>query len=223
MGLNKSKGNMYPWITDTWNVIKGACYHDCSYCYMKRYGQLKPIRFDEKELKTDLGSGNFIFVGSSCDMFAEYIRHEWVCKTLEHCRKYDNKYLFQTKNPASFLNYFRDYNIIPRNSTICTTIETNKWIPQIMNKSPFPHQRAANMALLKHFDKYVTIEPILDFDLEEMLEMIKVCEPIQVNIGADSGGNKLPEPSKEKLLALIKGLKEFTIIDKKTNLKRLLK
>jgi hypothetical protein len=77
--------------------------------------------------------------------------------------------------------------------------------------------------LKEHFDIYVTIEPILDFDLQDMVALIKACEPNQVNIGADSGNNHLPEPSKEKLLALIDALKEFTVIDKKTNLQRLLK
>ena len=33
--LNESKGNMYGFITNTWNSIKGKCYHDCSYCHPK--------------------------------------------------------------------------------------------------------------------------------------------------------------------------------------------
>lgn len=33
MGLNVSKGNMYEFITHTFNTIKGKCYHDCSYCH----------------------------------------------------------------------------------------------------------------------------------------------------------------------------------------------
>ena len=95
MSLNISKGNMYEFVTHTWNTIKGECYHDCSYCYMKRWGKLNTVRFDEKELKTDLGKGNFIFVGSSCDMFANDINSDWIIKTIEHCAKYpDNKYLF---------------------------------------------------------------------------------------------------------------------------------
>jgi hypothetical protein len=44
----------------------------------------------------------------------------------------------------------------------------------------------------------------------------------QVNIGADSGNNHLPEPSKEKVLQLIEALKEFTVIDQKRNLNRIL-
>ena len=53
--------------------------------------------------------------------------------------------------------------------------------------------------------------------------MIKYCNPKQVNIGADSGNNNLPEPSKEKVLALIDELQKFTTIHNKSNLKRLLK
>jgi len=78
MALNKSKGNMYEFVTHTWNAIKGECPHDCSYCYMKRWGKLNPIRLDTREFKTDLGEGNFIFVGSSCDMFADSIPYEWI-------------------------------------------------------------------------------------------------------------------------------------------------
>ena len=59
MSLNKSTGNMYEFITHTWNTIKGECPHGCSYCYMKRWGKQQPVHFDEKELKTDLGIGNF--------------------------------------------------------------------------------------------------------------------------------------------------------------------
>ena len=75
--------------------------------------------------------------------------------------------------------------------------------------------------LKEHFDVFVTIEPILDFDLPDMVAILKHCEPKQVNIGADSGRNNLPEPSKEKVLALINELQKFTIIDRKTNLSRL--
>ena len=50
MPLNKQSGNMYSWVTHTWNVVKGKCPHGCIYCYMKRFPQ-RPLRFDEKELK----------------------------------------------------------------------------------------------------------------------------------------------------------------------------
>lgn len=222
MSLNISKGDMYDWITHTWNTVKGQCEHDCSYCYMKRWGKLNPVRFDNKELKTDLGSENFIFVGSSCDMFSENIPDEWIRKTLKHCENFDNKYLFQTKNPAKFLDYI-DACVISDKSVLCTTIETNRFYNDVMKNSPASKFRAFYMNWVSEVIKtYVTIEPIMDFDLSEMVQLIEICKPVQVNIGADSGKNNLPEPSKEKILQLITELEKFTVIAKKRNLTRLL-
>ena len=213
---------MYNFVTYTWNTVKGECYHDCSYCYMKRWGKLKPVRFDEKELKTDLGAGNFIFVGSSCDMFAENIPDEWIKKTLKHMEQFDCKYLLQTKNPKRVLDYI-DACVITDKCIICTTIESDMFYPEIMKNSPQPMQRSIAMQELSEIiDTYVTIEPIMDFNLEHMVKMIKRCNPKQVNIGADSGNHKLPEPSAEKVLMLVKELEKFTVIARKTNLKRLM-
>lgn len=213
--LNEAKGNMYSWVTHTWNTFKGECPHGCTYCYMKRWGKQKSVRFDDSELNTDLGSGNFIFVGSSCDMWADSIPEEWIFKTLEHCEKFDNTYLFQTKNPKNIRR------ILPAKSRVCVTIETNRWYPEIMKDSPPPEARVEQIKLIRH-PVYITIEPIMDFDLDEMLRMMYFCSPQQINIGADSGNNNLPEPSKEKLEQLIFALKSYYTIDRKSNLKRLL-
>jgi hypothetical protein len=55
------------------------------------------------------------------------------------------------------------------------------------------------LRLWEGYGKMITVEPILDFDLDQFVRMIKICEPEQVNIGADSGNNRLPEPSPEKI------------------------
>ncbi len=83
-------------------------------------------------------------------------------------------------------------------------------------------QRSIAMQELSEvIDTYVTIEPILEFNLEHMVTMIKRCNPKQVNIGADSGRNNLIEPTKEKVLQLVLELQKFTIIHNKSNLQRL--
>ena len=223
MPLNKSTGNMYEFITHTWNTIKGECPHGCSYCYMKRWGKQHSLHLDEKEFKTDLGKENFIFVGSSCDMFADDIPYKWIKRTLDYCNEYSgNNYLLQTKNPDRFSSFF---NELKSHFCICTTLETNRIYKSIMNNSPSPQDRALTLSWVHSIKKYITIEPIMDFDLPEFVELIKVCNPVQVNIGADSSSkhNKLPEPSKEKILELIAELGNFTKVVQKKNLKRLLK
>jgi len=108
---------MYEFISHTWNTAKGECPHDCRYCYMKRFGKQNPVRFDEKELKINLGQDNFIFVGSSCDMFAKDIPDEWITKTLDYCKNFPNKYFFLVKEPGknSYFLYFPSKIIVLHN------------------------------------------------------------------------------------------------------------
>ena len=222
MGLNKVKGNMYGFIDYTWNPIKGRCPHNCSYCYMhpkwkylEETGHNTRLRLDEKELKTNLGEGNFIFVGSGTDMWLG--KTEWISKVLTHIAKYpNNQYLFQTKAPINY-NDWTFYD----NQVLCITLETNRSI-QLISKARVPRLRAAQLWAMKHSRKMVTIEPIMDFDTKEFVDMIEIIKPEQVNIGADSTGNKLSEPSKEKIWELINELEKFTKVHQKPNLKRLI-
>ena len=143
MALTKSRGNMYPFVTHTWNAIKGICFHDCPYCYMKKFDGLLPIRFDPKELEVNLGEGNFIFVGSGTDAWAFDIPSDWI-----------------------------------------------------------------------------TREPLIQFDLFEMVELVRMCSPVQVNIGRNSRQDiTLPEPTRNEVQALITELQKFTRVVVKSNAK----
>ena len=219
MGLNEQKGNMYTWVTHTFNMIKGKCPHDCSYCYMKMYKQ-NPVRFDASELKTDLGSGNTIFVGSSCDDFAEEIPGDWIYRMLEHLRKYpENTYLLQSKNPAR-IEEFRCYGYLPPKVIVGTTIESNRDYGTSL--APANRNRYENMWSIP-LPKMISIEPVMDFDIDILTDWIADIKPDFVSIGADSKGNHLPEPSKEKLLKFINNLNGITEIKAKHNLNRILK
>jgi hypothetical protein len=61
----------------------------------------------------------------------------------------------------------------------------------------------------------------MKFNLKEFTELIQTCHPTQVNIGADTGRNDLPEPTKEEINDLIAELSDFTTIHNKKNLNRL--
>lgn len=221
---------MYEFVTHTWNPLAGECPHKCSYCSTNKLSDRYPVikskysgepRIDEKQMKTNLGKDNFIFICAQNDLFAEGVDENMVMDILGYCDKFDNKYLFQTKNPYELYQY-----ALPQNSVVCTTIETNRIYSKIMDNCPCPSDRADMMNEIAHemdVATYVTIEPIMDFDLDEMCYLIETCLPIQVNIGADSGNNNLPEPSKEKVLELISRLEKFTKVVQKKNLDRLLR
>ena len=222
-GLREAKRNMYDFVTHTWNPIKGKCEHECAYCYVsKLVKNQKPIRLDEKEMKTDLESNHFIFVGSGTDVFAKGVSSEWITKVLDYCNRFENKYLFQTKNPERFIEFIE--HPVFKKSVICTTIESNR--PYADCKAPKVEDRVSAIELLKSdtdIEVYVTVEPIMDFDTDELVDLLKRCEPAQVNIGADSKGAELTEPSCEKISELINRLSPFTTVNKKKNLKRLMK
>lgn len=233
MPLKEANGNMYSgFVTHTINFIKGACYHDCSYCYCKKYlkeGQrLPPLRLDEKELKSNLGKGNKIFTGSGTDIFAQDVPSRWIIDSLLTCNSFmENDYIFQTKNPKRLYAEFMEY--LPYwNSTVGTTIESNNDYPDIMRNSPPVQERALYLRQIKnlHPDRlktFITIEPILKFDFGQFVTMLYGAKPDFINIGADSGGHKMPEPTKEEVISLISELKKFTQVNIKPNLNRLLK
>lgn len=226
MGLNKSSGNMYDWVTHTWNPLGGECPHKCKYCSTNKLGERYPVikkkytghvELIEHELKTNLGKNNTIFVCAQHDLFADSIPMMAVCRIIKYLKLFDNTYLFQTKNPSNLYNNYVD--ILPKKSIICTTIESNN---HKISEAPMQVYRALGMSLIK-LPKYVTIEPIINFDMAHMIEYIKMCDPIQVNIGANSDPKiKLPEPSKEKILELITELEKFTKVKLKKNLNRLI-
>ncbi len=222
MPLNKSKGNMYSWVDSTWNPIQGLCPHKCKYCYAKRTQNLTgKLRLKENYLKDDLGSGETIFVCSTTDMFSNGVAEEDILRVLEYCRKFDNKYLFQSKNTQRF----NDFNIIhnfPENSILGTTIETNSFeILKAESQTIYPWKRANYLSFFEDFERMVTIEPIMKFDLDGMVHLIKMASPTWVNIGADSKGHNLPEPTWDEVMALVAELEKFTEIRHKSNLDRL--
>lgn len=208
--LNDNGGRGY-----TWNPIRGKCPHDCSYCYMKRYPQPE-LHLDEKSLHDDLGQGNFIFVGSSCDMWADAVNSGQINRILNSCiLARHNQYLFQSKNPKRFMDF-----LIPPGALLGTTIETNRTYSHETYKAPYRQDRYQAMVRLKS-PKMISIEPIMDFDLELMVDWIAQINPEFVSVGADSGNNRLPEPSWPKVQSLIRELEQFTEVKLKDNLTRL--
>ena len=229
MSGKESNGNMYSWVTKTYNPVAGFCPHDCLYCYVnslrERNRWLKEkysggIRLVDKEMKKNLGKGKTWFVCSCIDLFAVGVTDEIIEKVLEHCREYpDNTYLFQTKNPKRLLEFMPYY---PDNTILGTTIETNKKLP--ITKAPSPYKRYKGIKWVREFDEYpvmVSVEPILNFDFEKLVKWIYDIKPSFVSIGADSKGNDLPEPSSWKVEKLIKALEKFTVVKLKKNLKRI--
>jgi DNA repair photolyase len=208
---------MYQFVTHTWNPVRGKCPYACSYCYVGRWGDAqKPLRLDRKDLNTNLGAGRFIFICSGCDLFHPDIPEDWIAGVCEKTMRYQsNKYLWHTKNAKRLVEL-----IEPGPADVaCVTIESDINRSNI-SAAPAPFERAM---YLRQWEgkKMITVEPIMDFGLDAFADLILSCHPDQVNIGADSGGNGLPEPSAWKIEALVDALEKHTTVHLKKNLNRL--
>jgi len=223
--LRESKGNMYEFVTHTWNIIIGVCLFNCLYCFMKKLvgDKMKGLHFDEGELNTDLGSGNFIFVGSSTDAWSSDVPSEWITKMLDYCNQFDNRYLFQSKDPARFLDFI-DHPVYKK-AVFCTTIESNYHYTDISGAPP-PSERAEAMEKLADFgfETYVTVEPVMEFEFYEMVDLILQCKPKQVNIGRNTNHDvELLEPIAQKVRTLAEVLRGYGIkVEIKKNIREYL-
>lgn len=225
--VNKSSGNMYKNV-QTWNPLGGKCSHDCIYCYVKanRWPSTKEKYSGNPRLYPNtfksLGTGKTIFVCNMTDLFAEDIPGKYITEILEHCHKYDNTYIFQTKNPNRLWEWIIG---LPEKSILICTIESD--IDHGYCMAPSANNRAYHMIRLrKHFKGQmgITIEPIQKFDLANFLYILEWINPDFVYIGADSKGHNLKEPTYAEVDALIGGLKKAGIeIKIKDNLYRLYK
>lgn len=224
MPLTKSKGNMYEWVTHTHTHLGGECPNHCTYCFVEspRWGRALrytgDLRLIEPEFSVRYGEGKTIFVEHCNDIGSEGVCYAWRQRIYEHCNLWPkNTYVFQSKNPLVF--FAGGY---PHGSILGTTIETNREIPTV-SKAPAPASRYLAMKRIEG-RKFVTIEPILDFDVDVLVEWIVDLNPEFLNIGADSKGHGLIEPPKEKVIALIEKLGAAGVkINEKHNLARLLK
>jgi protein gp37 len=189
---------------------------------MEKYGKKQnPLHLDEKELRADLGQYNFIFVCSGCDLFHPDVPDQWIERIVDYTKIFDNRYLWHTKNPQRYLNWRESFG---KNDVLCVTIETNYYIQEIMGNALAPEKRANAVAALPvEYRRMITVEPVMKFNLKEFSSMILCVQPDQVNIGADSGNNKLPEPSAKEINSLVRVLEKYTKVVLKENLKRLLK
>jgi len=215
----------------TWNPLAGECPHRCIYCSTKkfmRYPQFKEkytgkLRLWETAFKP-LGKGKTIFVCAQNDLFATGIPYLFINKIFAHCLKYsENTYMIQTKNVRNLSEWYHNtYLKLSNNFIFGTTIENNYF--DKYTGGNIQYHRAQYLSEIDH-KRFITIEPIMKFNLAKMVEICKIAQPFKVYIGADSGKNNLPEPSSKEIIQLMTALKNQVQceVEIKSNLQRLLK
>lgn len=246
MTLNKQNTNMYAEIYECWNPLAGECKYQCykvkgkCLCFVSvmknklsnksgkyvfphvRAKYSGDYRLVEKEFTRKFKPDTIVFVCDCTDLFHPNVSSKFIYRILEYCRKFpETIFLFQTKNPHRYLSFFKQD--FPKKSILGTTVQSDN--NNLTPLAPTPYLRCCYMYRVGNkFDCecFITIEPILEFDSIELVDIIKIAKPDWVWIGANSKGGDLPEPSSEKIKALIKELEKFTDVRIKKNLNRLL-
>ncbi len=211
--MMKNKNNMYALSAMQWNPFAG-CLHNCTYCrpsfqaQLKRWAKQKcsrcyqytphthPERLTQKLPRTHYMQ--FIFTCANGDI--SFCPRDYIKKIIQRIRQESGKtFLLQTKNPAML-----DGFVFPKNVVLGTTIETNRDRGySLFSKAPLPSQRYKDFLRVSHPFKMITVEPVMDFDIDVMIDWISNINPCMVWLGYDSKHTgMLPEPSIDKVRRL---------------------
>lgn len=209
---------MYPFVTETYNPVGGICPFNCVYCWakaiIKRYGHKKyggSYYVVKDALKKKFKSGSFVFLCDMLDLFAPNVSAGIIHTVFRIIKNNpDSKFLLETKNPQRFFE-FLDY--FPDNVILGATIESDWDYPDV-SKAPVQGVRMSYMMELSRRTElplFISIEPILDFDLKWFISNIKTVKPWAVAVGYDNYNHKLQEPELRKTEKLIKELERVGI------------
>jgi len=218
IGLNKAKGKMFKSVGWTWNPISG-CTHGCQYCWAKslsdRYGRSFEPQFREKYLLDKMpNDGSWIFVGSMGDLFCSGMKDEWILKTLGKIwmEKGNNKFLLQTKNPRSFEAFWLELEQVKEKVILGTTIETTGNTSEF-SKAPSTKERYTYLLKMKQagFKTFLSLEPLADFDFNELMSWIVALEPEAIEIGLENYTKHTTPPPEQKIKELIHNLQALEI------------
>jgi protein gp37 len=176
-------------------------------------------RIIEKELRRTFKVGDFVFICDMVDWLGNWIPDDFIKLILMTVKANPQaQFLSMTKNPARYIMHVDRISEI-KNLVLGSTIESNRDYPEL-SKAPRQMERIAAMMILrdalpKH-KLFISLEPILDFDLRAFIGLLRAVKPWAVAVGYDNYNNKLPEPELSKTLKLITEIEQFTQVFKKT-------
>jgi hypothetical protein len=202
---------MFKTVTRTWHVFSG-CHFECKYCWAQPFilGRLQNLpkyqngfepTFHPKELLKMFWPGDFVGVALMGDInFADDKSRQAILGRISDFPQ--TNFLIQSKDPRVFGLWPKQENIY-----FGTTIETNR--DYKLSKAPTPLVRYMSALLLKSPHKFISIEPVMDFDIEVLVRWLQDIHPEIVEVGADNYHHGLPEPSPEKVKQLLEALRGF--------------
>ncbi len=155
----------------TINPVKGLCPVGCTYCYAwrlyKRFHWDETIRFDVHGYQDapdwnmeNIKNPSKIFVGSTMELFGEWIEPRWMEVLFQVVRRYpQHTFIFLTKKPGNLIKW--------------SPFPDNCWVGVSATDA---HTFRVGRQYLRWIDakvKFVSIEPLLDWDDMNTFDYIK--------------------------------------------------
>jgi DNA repair photolyase len=213
--INKCKGDLMFKSVWTWNLMYASnCPIKCKYCYMTRVDRpYKALTFRKEFLKDDLGAGRTIFINSSYESFLPSIKMEWWESIIDRCKDFpDNKYLVITKKPDVMSEMINDGLKFPSTFVLGLTLETNRFYKNMYSPAcPSPEDRVKAFAQLPG-KRMVVVDPAMDFDHKEFVDMIRYIGPDIVAYGTETNSNYTERPSRDKSAEFLREVGQFSKI-----------
>ena len=189
----------------TINPVKGLCPVGCSYCYARRmYDRFRwnsEIRFDNTPLlqfydyRTAPPAGSKIFIGSTIELFGEWVKPEWLKFIFQNCKTLSNRtFIFLTKLPHNL----KQWNPFPSNCGVGVTVTTNGDMTNAMT----------NLAGIIAGYRFLSVEPFLgDLGMNDHMSMKGIVD--QIIIGSQT--QPVKHPRREWVESLISKADKYQI------------
>lgn len=149
------------WCDYTVNPVKGLCPMACGYCYARRmYKRFKwnpEIRFDDSCLYGLPETPSQIFVGSTIELFGEWVKKRWLEHIFQTCALYPHHtFIFLTKQPQNL----HKWSPFPDNCWVgCSATNEREAVSGAGN---YLHAVDATV-------KFLSIEPLLLWDTSKFV------------------------------------------------------
>ncbi len=204
---------MFKTVSRTWNIFKG-CRFECTYCNARKMAETRLKNtpryrdgfvpgFVKEDLRRQFKPGDFVFVAYMGDI--AWAWRDWVMAILARIELFpQTRFMFMSKNSGCYLSWIGE---LPPNVYLGTTLESNRSYG--VTRAPSPLTRYLDLWNVKWPHKFVSVEPLMDFDLTTLARWIGHIQPEIVEVGADNYHNNLPEPPWWKVEALLGALKQL--------------
>jgi len=149
---NKTK---IEWCDYTINPVKGLCPVGCQYCYAramyKRFKWNQEIRYDRylmPEMIEGIQQPSRIFVGSTMELFGEWIYPHWMEHIFTMVKHYkEQTFIFLTKKPENLIKW--------------SPFPDNCWIGISCTKQSMYNEALTHLDMIQASVKFISFEPLL--------------------------------------------------------------